>query len=215
MKISKKWWFACMSRSVGGWNRNEHKSLGYLIYNFKPESMDQKSNMYLCTREFKRYISIRSLLRLISVMEGKSVGLEHVTRIWFSRTTGLQTSFGGPAKWHHLWRQSLTSNNGSPELPDTRPIPRPTAALLDYQYVNYCNKSIGRWAPPISRSVDVFCLQPRNCVINGGNNPRTVGQNQLVLKHPIMHFPTNSGVREWASERTKERSGARDKASST
>ena len=40
---------------------------------------------------------------------------------------------------------------------------------------------------------------------------RTMGQNQVIMKHPIIHFPTSEGVSE-VSERTSERSGGREQS---
>ena len=42
----------------------------------------------------------------------------------------------------------------------------------------------------------------------------TVEQNQVVLKQRIIHFPTSSGVSEWAGRQTDERSGHASEASS-
>ena len=39
----------------------------------------------------------------------------------------------------------------------------------------------------------------------------TVGQNQIVLRHRIIHIPTSSGVSE-VSERASERSGVRERS---
>ena len=41
---------------------------------------------------------------------------------------------------------------------------------------------------------------------------RTVGQNQVVLRHLIIHFPMSSGMSEWGSKRTSQRSGAREQS---
>ena len=38
-----------------------------------------------------------------------------------------------------------------------------------------------------------------------------MGQNQVIMKHPIIHFPTSEGVSE-VSERTSERSGGREQS---
>ena len=38
----------------------------------------------------------------------------------------------------------------------------------------------------------------------------TVGQNQVVLRHRIIHFPMSLGVSEWTCEQTSERNKARE-----
>ena len=40
-------------------------------------------------------------------------------------------------------------------------------------------------------------------------NQFTMGQNQVVLRHLIMHFTTSSGVSKWANEQMNERNGVR------
>ena len=49
-----------------------------------------------------------------------------------------------------------------------------------------------------------FCLfqtTVRRQLTSAERRPCTVAQNLVVLRHPIIHFPTSLGVSEWAKER--------------
>ena len=60
-----------------------------------------------------------------------------------------------------------------------------------------------------SESSSTFIKVSKNNTAICDQNQFTMGQNQVVLRHLIMHFTTSSGVSKWANEQMNERNGVR------